>query len=129
MADDSITPGASPANIPYSQSSSDDAWQAALDRYHVAVDRRLEHRATRLHPAYDGKRAFAKVSAIEIEADRLWEVQIERLNELVAIPAPDDRALLAKLEYSYRDYLIFELSSREVVAHMISDLRRLHGAP
>lgn len=41
------------------------------------------------------------------------------------MPAPDWRALCAKLEYAYKDYLIFELSSREVIEKLFADMNRL----
>jgi hypothetical protein len=123
MAEDIVTPGSPPANIPLRQTLS---WTSALDIYRAAAARSDDYRAAQLRPAYtNSKLSFRKVSAIETEADRLWEVQLDRLCDLVAVPAPDWRALCAKLEYAYRDYLIFELSSREVIDKLLADMRRL----
>lgn len=123
MASANVTPGSAPANIPLRQSLS---WQSALDLYCAAVVRRDTHQAERLYPAYSNKKLdFQKVSSIEVEADRLWEVQLDRLNKLIAVPAPDWPALHTKLELAYQDYLIFELSSREVVAKLLADMAKL----
>jgi len=123
MASANVTPGSSPANIPTHQTLS---WESALDIYRVAAGRSDGYRAERLYPAYSNRKlSFGKVSSIEREADRLWEVQLDRLTELVAVPAPDWGAVHAKLELAYKDYLIFELSSREVIAKLLADMARL----
>jgi hypothetical protein len=128
MAETTIAPGAPGANNPHHQILSDtvQAWQAALDIYRAAAARVEQFHATQLKPAYtDESLAFAQVSELEDQADRISSARMDRLFELVAIPAPDLPALLEKMEYSYRDYLVCEESARAVVRELIADAKRL----
>jgi len=127
MADTTLPPVEPEANALHHQSLSAirQAWDASLATYLAAAARTEQFKADRLRPAYTtGKRSFAQVSKLEAEADRLFEAQADRLWELLATPAPDLPALIAKMDYSYRDYLIFELSSREAFTHLMNDARR-----
>ncbi len=66
-----------------------------------------------------------EIIALEDRQNDLDAIRYECLATMIATPAPDQSAFLAKFETSYREHFLYDRDDRRVAAHLLADARRI----